>query len=71
MVNLNELKMEYNYNLNRLYKGCNYLEEHPDEEGRYYCELKKIYDKASKIFDEIIKYEEVTPEEAVEGFKIC
>ena len=26
MVDLKELKMNYNFNLNRLYNGCNYIE---------------------------------------------
>lgn len=71
MVNLNKLKMEYNYNLNRLYNGCNYIDEHPEECDKYIDEVQKIYKKTNEILEEIMKYQEVNANETLGGFKIC
>ena len=70
MVNLKELKMDYNFNLSRLYKGCNYLDEHPEDCDKYLDELFKIYKKVNQIIDKICKYQKVTPDETLGGFKI-
>lgn len=71
MVNLRQLKMDYNFNLNRFYNGCNYCEEHPEDVDKYYDELKKIYNKAFvEILSEIEKYEKPTSKELLEGFEI-
>lgn len=70
MVDLKELKMEYNYNLNRLYNGCNYVDEHPEQCDKYIDEIFKIYRKANEIIEKIMKYQEVSPDETLGGFKI-
>lgn len=70
MVDLKELKMEYNYNLNRLYNGCNYVDEHPEQCDKYIDEIFKIYKKANEIIEKIMKYQEVSPDETLGGFKI-
>ena len=71
MVNLNELKMEYNLNLNRLYNGCNYVDEHPEECNKYIDEIFKIYKKTNEIIDQIMKYQQVSSDEVLGGFKLC
>ena len=71
MVNLKELKMDYNFNLNRLYNGCNYLDEHPEDCDKYLNELFKIYNKVDVIIRQIEKYQEVTSDEVLGGFNIC
>ena len=58
MADLKELKMDYNFNLNRLYNGCNYLDE-------------KIYNKVNELIEEIEKYQKVTSDEVLGGFNIC
>lgn len=70
MVNLKELKMNYNFNLNRLYNGCNYVDEHPEQCDKYIDEIFKIYKKANEIIEKIMKYQEVSPDETLGGFKI-
>lgn len=70
MVDLKELKMEYNYNLNRLYNGCNYVDEHPEQCDKYIDEIFKIYRKVNEIIEKIMKYQEVSPDETLGGFKI-
>ena len=62
--------MEYNYNLNRLYNGCNYVDEHPEQCDKYIDEIFKIYRKANEIIEKIMKYQEVSPDETLGGFKI-
>lgn len=70
MVNLEELKMDYNFNLNRLYNGCNYLDEHPEDCDKYLNELFKIYNKVDVIIRQIEKYQKVTSDEVLGGFEI-
>lgn len=70
MVN-NELKMEYNYNLNRYYNGCNYIEQHPDETNKYIDEVMKLLNKVNEILDKITNQEMVTEKEILGGFEIC
>lgn len=70
MAKLEELKMDYNFNLNRLYNGCNYLDEHPEECDKYLDELFKIYNKVDVIIRKIEKYQKVTSDEVLGGFVI-
>ena len=71
MVDLKELKMDYNYNLNRLYKGCYYIDEHPEQCNKYIDEIFKIYNKVNDLIEEIEKYQEVSSDEVLGGFNIC
>lgn len=70
MADLNELKMDYNFNLNRLYNGCNYLDEHPEDCDKYLNELFKVYNKVDVIIRQIEKYQKVTSDEVLGGFAI-
>ena len=71
MAKLEELKMDYNFNLNRLYNGCNYLDEHPEDCDKYLNELFKVYNKVDVIIRQIEKYQKVTSDEVLGGFNIC
>lgn len=70
MANLEELKMDYNFNLNRLYNGCNYLDEHPEDCDKYLNELFKVYNKVDVIIRQIEKYQKVSSDEVLGGFEI-
>lgn len=70
MADLKELKMDYNFNLNRLYNGCNYLDEHPEDCDKYLNELFKVYNKVDVIIRQIEKYQKVTSDEVLGGFEI-
>lgn len=70
MADLKELKMDYNFNLNRLYNGCNYLDEHPEDCDKYLNELFKVYNKVDAIIRQIEKYQKVTSDEVLGGFAI-
>ena len=70
MADLNELKMDYNFNLNRLYNGCNYLDEHPEDCDKYLNELFKVYNKVDVIIRQIEKYQKVSSDEVLGGFEI-
>ena len=70
MADLKELKMDYNFNLNRLYNGCNYLDEHPEDCDKYLNELFKVYNKVDGIIRQIEKYQKVTSDEVLGGFEI-
>lgn len=70
MAKLEELKMDYNFNLNRLYNGCNYLDEHPEDCDKYLNELFKVYNKVDVIIKQIEKYQKVTSDEVLGGFEI-
>lgn len=71
MADLKELKMDYNFNLNRLYNGCNYIDEHPEQCNKYIDEIFKIYNKVNELIEEIEKYQKVTSDEVLGGFNIC
>lgn len=61
-----DLKQTYNKLLQRYYNGCNYLDEHPDEEEKYEPVVLGILDKMNKILDRI---PDVTEKEGLYGFK--
>ena len=67
---LYQLKGEYNNTLNRYYNGCNYLEEHINEENKYMPLLLELLAKIEKLIDKIQKIQVVTTEEILGGFKI-
>lgn len=66
-----ELKMKYNYLLNRYYNGCNYIEEHPEQFDKYFDKIMEFKNEIEKILDEIQKTEKVSEEDILGGFKIC
>ena len=61
-----ELKQQYNYYLNRYYKGCNYVEEHIDEYDKYENKLIEFLNKMNELLAKIKDY---TNEEVLNGFK--
>lgn len=65
---LEDMKFEYNYNLNRLNKGCKYCEEHKNEVDRWLPELFKIYNNMNNILEEISKKTKINSEEISKGF---
>lgn len=61
---MNSYKEEYNYCLTRYYKGCAYLEEHPEEHDKYIGELLKILDELNRL----IEIHNITGPEITKGF---
>lgn len=59
-------KEEYNYWLTRYYKGCAYLEKHPEEHDKYIGELLKILDELNRL----IEIHNITGPEITRGFYI-
>lgn len=66
-----ELKMKYNYILNRYYNGCNYVEGKPEEFSKYIESIMNFKEELEKILKEIEKKQEISEEEILGGFKIC
>ena len=64
-----KLRQEYNHNLTRYYNGCKYCEEHRKEIDKWQPELLKIQDKINELLEEIIKQQELSDKEILEGFK--
>ena len=67
---LNELKWNYNYNLSRYYKGCEYCSKHIDEIDKWSDLLTEINSNLGNLLDEIMKYENVNEEQMLKGFNI-
>jgi len=65
---INDLKWNYNYNLSRYYKGCEYCNQHISEIDKWLPELLDILDNINKLLEEILKYEEVTKKQILKGF---
>ena len=71
MKNVQTLKKEYNYNLNRYYNGCNYLSEHPEDFDKYIGSLTQIKDNVENLLNQIIGNKvKVTTKEILEGFSL-
>lgn len=66
-----ELKMKYNYILNRYYNGCNYIEAHPDESSKYIDSVMNFKSQLEEILDQIENIQPVSEDEKLGGFKIC
>lgn len=65
-----DLKWNYNYNLNRYYNGCNYLENNPEKFDKYIEELTSIKENLEILVSEIMKQQEVTEDEILGGFAL-
>lgn len=65
-----DLKWNYNYNLNRYYNGCNYISANGENADKYYNELFDILDNLNLLLKEIMKEEDITENEILNGFKI-
>lgn len=66
-----ELKMKYNYILNRYYNGCNYVIEHPEECDKYIKNIKGFKEELDILITKIEKIEKASKGEILGGFKIC
>lgn len=72
MVNeIYQLKWEYNNILNRYYNGCNYIEEHIDEENKYLPAVLELLNKINLLLKKIQEKQTVTEEEILGGFELC
>lgn len=67
---IEDLKWNYNYNLRRYNKGCEYCNTHKSEIEKWLPELLDILDNINTLLDEIIKQENVTEQEIIGGFKL-
>ena len=67
---INELKWNYNYNLNRFYKGCEYCNKNPKEMDKWLPEISSILDNINFLLTEIMQNIEVTDEEIEHGFDL-
>lgn len=67
---IHELKWNYNYNLNRYYNGCNYIEQNKQDTDKYLAELLSIKEKLEILLTEIMENERVSEEEILNGFKL-
>ena len=70
MNDLDKLKQEYNHNLTRYYNGCKYCKEYKDEVDKWLPELLKIQDKINELLEKIMKQQEVSRKEILEGFEL-
>lgn len=67
---LNDLKWNYNYNLGRYYKGCEYCSKHKKETNKWIKELLEILDNMETLLTEISKTEDVSQQQILGGFLI-
>lgn len=67
---IEELKWNYNYNLGRYYKGCEYCSTHKNEIDKWLPELMDILDNINILLEEIMKEKNVTEQEIVGGFNL-
>ena len=70
MSELNCFKELYNHNLERYYKGCNYIMEKPKETDKWLSLLQSILEDMNIYLIEIEKEQEITNDEILNGFKI-
>ncbi len=68
---MQELKMKYNYILNRYYNGCNYIEAHPEEFDKYIDKVMMFKKELEEILSKIQEEEKTTESEILGGFNIC
>lgn len=64
------LKWNYNHNLNRYYNGCNYIEQNREDTNKFLPELLSIQENLEILLNEIMKYEDVTEREILNGFNL-
>lgn len=67
---LNDLKWNYNYNLGRYYKGCEYCSKHIKETDKWRKELLEILGNMETLLTEISKTEDVSQQQILGGFSI-
>ena len=62
-----ELKKAYNKVLTRFYNGCNYIEEHPEQDEKYYPKVLELNKTLNRI---LVNFPKATEEEILNGFKV-
>ena len=65
-----ELKMRYNYFLNRYYNGCNYIEEYPEQFDKYIKNIEGFKEELDRLITKIEKKQKISIDEILGGFKI-
>lgn len=70
MGELRCFKELYNHNLERYYKGCNYLMEHSNETEKWLTLLQSILEDMNIYLSEIEKEQEISDDEILNGFKL-
>ena len=70
MVELKQIKWEYNNILNRYYNGCNYLIDNPDEFDKYINIITELKNRIDELLNIIMKQQRVTEDEILGGFTI-
>lgn len=65
---MQDLKWNYNYNLDRYYNGCEYCKKHKKEIDKWLPTILDILNNINNLLEEIMKYEEVTKEQILKGF---
>ena len=71
MVDLKQIKWEYNNTLTRYYNGCNYLIDNPDEFDKYIDKVMEFKSKIDELLEIIMKEKEITENEILGGFSLC
>lgn len=66
-----ELKIKYNYILNRYYNGCNYVESNPTEFEKYIDKIMEFKSKLDDLIKQIEEKQKISEDEILGGFKIC
>ena len=67
---IKEIKLNYNYILNRYYNGCNYVAENKENADKYIPHLLKIKKELEEYLKDIMKFQDVTEQEILNGFNI-
>ena len=67
---IEDLKWNYNHNLNRYYKGCEYCSNHKKDRDKWIPELLEILNNLNLLLDEIMANQDVTEDEILQGFAI-
>lgn len=70
MVDLKQIKWEYNNVLNRYYNGCNYLIDNPNEFDKYINIIMELKSKLDELINIIIKRQNITEDEILGGFTL-
>lgn len=70
MVDLEQVKWEYNNVLNRYYNGCNYLIDNPNEFDKYINIIMELKSKLDELINIIIKRQSITEDEILGGFTL-
>lgn len=66
-----ELKIKYNYILNRYYNGCKYIESKPEEFEKYIDKIMEFKSELDNLITQIESKQKVSEDEILGGFKIC